>query len=219
MRWSNASRSSRRSMARSSTRSSPARSRRSRPQPAPQPASSSRTPEPLTVAGRGNLGRSLARALHARLVPARTGFRMPRTGLLFLAVPDGAVSEMAVRIVRMQPAPELAIVHLSGALGLDALSALAGNPRGSFHPLQSFPAPRDPSAFRGITVAVDATTPSLHRRLAALARQIGSRPKHVAGGDRVLYHAAAVFASNFLDVTVAEGVRLLGRIGWSQAEA
>src|SRR2546425_11409255 len=206
-------------MARSSTRSSPARSRRSRPQPAPQPASSSRTPEPLTVAGRGNLGRSLARALPARLVPARTGFRLPRRGLLFLAVPDGAVSEMATRIAHMQPPAALSIVHLSGALGLDALSALEGNPRGSFHPLQSFPMPRGPSVFRGITVAVDATTPSLMRQLRAVARSIGARPKHVGDEDRVLYHAAAVYASNFVDVVVAEGVRLLQEIGWTEGEA
>src|SRR5437870_2449154 len=206
-------------MARSSTRSSPARSRRGRPQPAPQPASSSRTPEPLTVAGRGNLGRSLARALHARLVPARTGFRMPRRGLLFLAVPDGAVSEMATRIARMKPPAELGIVHLSGALGLDALSALEGNPRGSFHPLQSFPMPRDPAVFRGITVAVDATTPSLMRRLRALARAIGAKPRHVGDAQRGPYHGAAVYASNFVDVVVAEAVRLLRGIGWTEEEA
>src|SRR5256885_5523403 len=130
-------------------------------------------PQPtLTVAGRGNLGRSLARAIHARLVPARTGFRMPRRGLIFLAVPDGVVSEMATRIARMKPPAELGVVHVSGALGLDALSALEGNPRGSFHPLQSFPMPRDPSAFRGITVAVDATTPTLMRQLRALGRAL-----------------------------------------------
>src|SRR2546426_9506845 len=107
-------------MARSSTRSSPARSPRGRPQPAPQPASSSSTPEPLTVAGRGNLGRSLARALPARLVPAQTGFRLPRRGLLFLAVPDGAVSEMATRIAPTNPPAALSIVHRSGSLGLYA---------------------------------------------------------------------------------------------------
>jgi len=134
-------------------------------------------------------------------------------------VPDGAVGEMAARIARLKPPPRLAVVHLSGALGLDALNALQENARGSFHPLQSFPAPRDPSAFRGITIAVDATTPTLRRRLAALARVLGARPKLVTDGERVLYHAAAVFASNFLDVTVAEGVRLLERIGWSGDEA
>ncbi len=177
-------------------------------------------PQPtLTVAGRGNLGRSLARAIHARLVPARTGFRMPGGGLLFLAVPDGAVSEMATRIARMKPPAELGVVHVSGALGLDALSALEGNPRGSFHPLQSFPMPRDPSAFRGITVAVDATTPTLMRQLRALGRAIGAKPRHVGDGERVMYHAAAVYASNFVDVVVGEAVRLLGEIGWTEREA
>ena len=101
----------------------------------------------ITVAGRGNLGRSLARALKARLIPARTGFRLPRDGILFLAVPDGAVPQMAARIAAMQPPPGLSVVHLSGALGLDALKPLLGI--GSFHPLQSFPFPRPPDAFRG----------------------------------------------------------------------
>jgi len=144
---------------------------------------------------------------------------MPASGVLFLAVPDGAVPEMAERIASLDPPARLAVVHLSGALGLDALDALAANPRGSFHPLQSFPEPREPAAFRGITVAVDATTPVLLRRLGALARRLGARPRHVTDRERVLYHAAAVFASNFLDVTVAEAVRTLGRIGWGEKDA
>ncbi len=157
--------------------------------------------------------------MHARLVPARTGFRLPRQGLLFLAVPDGAISEMASRVARMNPPAALAVVHLSGALGLDALIALEGNPRGSFHPLQSFPTPREPEAFRGITVAVDASTTALRRRLARLARELGAKPKHVTGRERVLYHAAAVYASNFVDVVLYEAVRMLGTIGWTEAEA
>src|SRR5438270_578786 len=94
--------------------------------------------EKLTVAGRGNLGRSLARALHARLVPATSGFRMPREGLLFLAVPDAAVHEMAARVASLGPPAGLGVVHVSGALGLDALEPLAGGRIGSFHPLPSF---------------------------------------------------------------------------------
>ena len=119
----------------------------------------------------------------------------------------------------MHPPRRLAIVHLSGARGLDEVAAVAPNPRGSFHPLQSFPMPRPPSAFRGITIAVDATSPALERRLRALARGLGATPKHVGDGERVLYHAAAVFASNFLDVVVGEGVQLLRRLGWSEEEA
>jgi predicted short-subunit dehydrogenase-like oxidoreductase (DUF2520 family) len=144
---------------------------------------------------------------------------MPKEGILFLAVPDGAVAEMARRIASMGPPHALAVVHVSGSLGLDALSALTDNPVGSFHPLQSFPAPRDPEAFRGITVAVDATTPALLARLNRLARSLGAKPKRVRDSERVLYHAAAVFASNFVTVAFAEGVRLLEGLGWTKKES
>jgi predicted short-subunit dehydrogenase-like oxidoreductase (DUF2520 family) len=153
------------------------------------------------------------------LVPARSGFRLPKEGILFLAVPDGAVAEMARRIASMGPPRALAVVHVSGSLGLDALSALTDNPVGSFHPLQSFPAPRDPEAFRGITVAVDATTPALLARLNRLARSLGAKPKRVRDNERVLYHAAAVFASNLVLAAIDEGVRALEAAGWSRLEA
>jgi predicted short-subunit dehydrogenase-like oxidoreductase (DUF2520 family) len=122
-------------------------------------AGHSLTPAQLTVAGRGNLGRSLARAFRAaghpaRLVPSRSGLRLPQAGLVFLAVPDGAVAGIAARIAAMEPGPGLSFVHVSGALPLTALDALSGHAVGSFHPLQSFPVPRDPSAFRGISIAV-----------------------------------------------------------------
>ena len=126
---------------------------------------------------------------------------------------------MAATLARAKQSPQLSFVHVSGALGLDALGALSGNPVGSFHPLQSFPAPRDPSAFRGITVAIDASKPLLRRRLARLARDLGARPKHVTDRERVVYHAAAVFASNFVDVVFAEAVRQLEKIGWSERES
>lgn len=144
---------------------------------------------------------------------------MPREGILFLAVPDGAVREMASRIAAMGPPPGLAVVHVSGAQGLDVLDALRDQPVGSFHPLQSFPFPRDPSAFRGITVAVEASTPALLRSLQRIARQLGARPRKVAAAERVRYHAAAVYASNFVDAVVSEGVRELESIGWTRAEA
>jgi predicted short-subunit dehydrogenase-like oxidoreductase (DUF2520 family) len=157
--------------------------------------------------------------LHARLVPARSGVAVPARGIVFLAVPDGAIAETARRIAATQPPAPVSFVHLSGALGLDVLEPLRDHARGSFHPLQSFPTPRDPSAFRGITIAIDATTAPLQRRLAVLARGLGARPKHVPDAERAVYHASAVFASNFVDVVIAEAVRLLVNLGWTEAEA
>jgi predicted short-subunit dehydrogenase-like oxidoreductase (DUF2520 family) len=140
--------------------------------------------------------------------------------ILFLAVPDGAVSSYAAELARLSIPARASVVHVSGTLGLDALDAL--RPRhavGSFHPLQSFPSPRTSDAFRGITVAVDASTPSLRRRLAKLARDVGARPRHVDDRQRALYHAAAVFTSNYLIAVVYEGVRLLEASGWPRGDA
>jgi predicted short-subunit dehydrogenase-like oxidoreductase (DUF2520 family) len=139
----------------------------------------------------------------------------------FLTVPDGAVASFAAEVAAAGDIPAtVAFVHCSGALGLGALGRLAARHQiGSFHPLQSFPRPRPPEAFRGSLVAIDAGTPALHRRLERLARDLGAKPRGVEEADRVVYHAAAVFASNYLVALAGEAVELLGTIGWSEAEA
>jgi predicted short-subunit dehydrogenase-like oxidoreductase (DUF2520 family) len=186
------------------------------------------------VVGRGNLGRTLARAFRAagyraELRPARKGIeglvrrlRSAPQAIVFLAVPDDAVLSIAEHLTGAgRGIPEsVAFVHLSGALPLGALEPLQStHPIGSFHPLQSFPQPRPPASLRGIFVAVDASSPQLLRRLSTLARALGARPKHVGDSERALYHVAAVFASNYVDVLLGEGVRLLGVVGWSEKEA
>lgn len=140
-------------------------------------------------------------------------------GIVFLAVPDGAVMKVAAQMARRKLADAVAFVHVSGALGLDALERLSAHDVGSFHPLQSFPAPRAPEAFHDITVAVDASSTRLEKRLAQLARDIGARPRHVGDSERALYHAAAVFASNYVTVVVAEATKILESAGWSSDEA
>jgi predicted short-subunit dehydrogenase-like oxidoreductase (DUF2520 family) len=72
---------------------------------------------------------------------------------------------------------------------------------------------------RGIVVAVDASTTALRRRLAGLARALGAKPSHVDDSQRAVYHAAAVFASNYIDVMLAKAVELLREAGWSEREA
>lgn len=179
--------------------------------------------EELVVAGRGNVGRSLVQAFHAagrqaRLVPSGEA-DTPSGAIVFLAVPDAAVLGVAERIAKAKPPADAAFVHVSGALGLDALSPLSDHDVGSFHPLQSFPSPQPPEAFRDITVATDASSARLERRLAELARELGARPRHVGDPDRVLYHAAAVFASNYTVAVVAEATRILQAAGWTADEA
>jgi predicted short-subunit dehydrogenase-like oxidoreductase (DUF2520 family) len=162
------------------------------------------------------------------LTPARNGvpslvraLRSRPRATVFLTVPDGAVASLAADVAAAEDIPaSVAFVHCSGALGLGALGRLATRHEvGSFHPLQSFPRPRPPEAFRGSLVAIDAGAPALRRRLERLARDLGAKPRSVEEADRVVYHAAAVFASNFLVTLAGEAVELLGTIGWSESEA
>ena len=114
----------------------------------------------------------------------------------------------------------VAFVHASGALELGVLAPLRRrHPVGSFHPLRSFPEPGPPAAFRGIVIGVDASTDSLRRVLNRLARDLGARPKRVDDAQRAIYHAAAVFASNYVVALLAEAIRLLEHSGWTEAEA
>ena len=140
---------------------------------------------------------------------------------VFLTVPDDAVTKLAGNVAAAGDIPRgVAFVHCSGVLGLGALEPLgARHATGSFHPLQSFPKPRAPEAFRGSAVAIDASTEGLRRRLSRLARDLGARPRRVGEADRVVYHAAAVFASNYLVALAGQAVDLLEQIGWSEREA
>src|SRR5665213_3935860 len=219
-------------MQRTSMRSSTARRLKS-PQP-PRQLPETQAPRPLIVAGRGNLGRSLARALRAvghpvRLVSVRTelpklvrALELQPGVVVFLTVPDGAVAVVAAKLAAATPAipATVSFVHASGALELGALAALrARHSVGSFHPRRSFPEPGPPEAFRGIVVAVDASSASLRRVLDRLARDLGAKPRRVDDSQRALYHAAAVFASNYVVALLGEAVGLLQRSGWTEKEA
>ena len=150
------------------------------------------------------------RVLHAR----------PRATVL-LTVPDGAIASLAAEISHAgEVPPTVAFAHCSGALGLGVLAPLGGrHPTGSFHPLQSFPRPRAPEAFRGSLVAIDGSSDVLRRKLSRLARDLGARPRRVDEADRAVYHAAAVLASNYLVALASEAAELLETIGWSRREA
>jgi predicted short-subunit dehydrogenase-like oxidoreductase (DUF2520 family) len=126
--------------------------------------------------------------------------------LIFLAVPDASVTEVAASL---QLTAAHALVHLSGALSLGALAAAAarGARTGVLHPLQSFPPDASAQRFRGIHAGVDADSPALAHDLDVLARALGAEPFSLAGVDRAAYHAAAVLASNYVVALHAAAAR------------
>lgn len=176
----------------------------------------------LTAAGIGRVEVGSRRPEQARALAAALGIEVAspaalveRCDLVFLTVPDAAIT----RTTGDLPWHEgQAVVHCSGALGLDALGAAAirGAVTGCLHPLQTFPAGGSPSQapalFRGIVCGVESSDAALGARLEAITASLGARPIRLEGVDRSLYHAAAVLVSNDVVALAAAATRI-----WTQA--
>lgn len=108
-------------------------------------------------------------------------------------------------------------LHTSGARGLGALDPLEerGFRTGIWHPLAAVARP-DPDAFREIVVGI-AGAPEAVALGRSLAAEVGARPMEVEPGQEARYHAAAVFASNFLVASLGAGLEELRRATGSDA--
>lgn len=122
--------------------------------------------------------------------------------LVVIGTPDDVIEQMVEALVTAAAiGPGTSVTHLSGSLGLDVLETAgeAGARILATHPLQTFPdvdsaLERLPGCWIAIT-ANDETGSLLGERLAV---DLGGVPFRLADELRPLYHAAAVFASNYL---------------------
>jgi predicted short-subunit dehydrogenase-like oxidoreductase (DUF2520 family) len=114
--------------------------------------------------------------------------------LVLLCVPDAAIAEVAAGV-----APGPWVAHVSGATPLAALEP--HRRRFGVHPLQTFTRARGPEQLDGAWAAVTAETEEARGRGFWLAGTLGLRPFELDDRARVLYHAGAAVASNYL-VTV-----------------
>jgi predicted short-subunit dehydrogenase-like oxidoreductase (DUF2520 family) len=156
----------------------------------------------VNVIGRGRVGAAIAARLDER------GLAVVESGgdLVLLCVPDSAIREVATVI------PEGPwIAHVSGATPLNALDPHSR--RFSVHPLQTFARGLGASQLDGAWAAVTGEGEEAETRGVWLAGQLGLRPFPLADGVRVLYHAGAVIASNYLVTLYRSAARLLEQAG------
>lgn len=107
-------------------------------------------------------------------------------------------------------------VHTSGAHSVEVLLAARqrGASVGSFHPCQAFATVEQAiENIPGSVVAIEASDERLRRVLEDLARSIGCSTAFIPSEGKVLYHAACVFASNYLVALVGIATGLLESIG------
>jgi len=190
--------------------------------------------------GRAGVGLALALAqagysvrLHGRnkkSVPApltlTTGGNAPAwigdVEIVILAVRDDAITPLATSLATARAITERHVVlHLSGVLGQEALGPLVTTRAalGSFHPLQTIVEPElAPARLRGAWAAVEGM-PRAVEAGEQIATDLGMRPFRIATKSKAIYHAGAVFASNYLVVVEAVAQRLLRHAGLSDADA
>jgi predicted short-subunit dehydrogenase-like oxidoreductase (DUF2520 family) len=156
----------------------------------------------IHVIGSGRVGSAVAARLSERGVAVRSGRSVEGDPqLVLLCVPDAAISDVARGLT---PGPFVA--HVSGATPLRALDPHVR--RFSVHPLQTFTRSRGPEQLDGAWAAVTAETNETRSAGMWLAETLGLRPFELADSARTLYHAGAVFASNYL-VTLYRAASLL----------
>jgi predicted short-subunit dehydrogenase-like oxidoreductase (DUF2520 family) len=142
--------------------------------------------------------------------------------VLLLAVPDDALHEVANDVARAGAAPPGAtVLHLSGALSTDVLAPLSamGYAAGSIHPLQTVADPwSGADRLRGCAYAL-AGDPAALMAARRIVSELDGRPLVIPPAMRVTYHAAAVFASNYVLAATATIARVLAEAGISEEDA
>jgi predicted short-subunit dehydrogenase-like oxidoreductase (DUF2520 family) len=140
---------------------------------------------------------------------------------IVIAVPDGAIAEVAGRLAAIDLPASIPILHTSGSRSLDILRTLAerGHPTGSAHPLAAIADPvNGAERLAGATWGVegDGAAGALAERI---IRACGGHVLRIAPGKKPSYHAAAVFASNYAVTLLSVAERLMEQAGVHAEEA
>jgi predicted short-subunit dehydrogenase-like oxidoreductase (DUF2520 family) len=153
--------------------------------------------ERVRVVGLGRVGSAIA----ARLQERGVILTQDEPELVLISVPDAAIRGVAGTI-----AAGPWVAHVSGATPLAALDPHTR--RFGVHPLQTFTRARGAEQIDGAWGAITAESDDAQARAIGFAELIGLRPFVIAEADRIIYHAGAAIASNFL-VTLYRSASLL----------
>ena len=139
--------------------------------------------------------------------------------LVVIGVPDEVLPAI-VSTVASAVRSGVDVLHLSGASGLDVLEPVVeggGRPL-AVHPLQTFADVAGAlETLPGCAVAVTAADDDGFVLGEALGRDLGGRPFRLPDAQRPLYHAAAVFASNYVVAVSAAADALFSHAGVPEA--
>jgi len=200
----------------------------------------------LTVIGGGHVGRVLGRLFHAAGTfalqdvlarsagsaaqaaafigagtPLAAGSALRPADVYMLTVSDDQIVPACAALAAAVPLQGAVVFHCSGALASDRLQAAraAGAYVASVHPIRSF-ADVDAVAagFAGTFCGVEGDPQALDVLMPALAA-IGAKAVQIDPAAKTVYHAAAVFASNYLVTVIDAALRAYQAAGIPEAVA
>lgn len=129
---------------------------------------------------------------------------LPRADLWLIATTDEAIPGIAEELSHYPDISKDVAIHFSGSLTAAELKPLAdrGMKIASVHPMYSFAQPHQViENYENVYCAIEGDS-ELIPELSQLFIAIGSIPFEISSADKGLYHAAGVFASNYL-ITLA----------------
>lgn len=139
--------------------------------------------------------------------------------ILIIAIPDDQLPDLDRTLARKSANFRInACVHTAGALSGSIMTQLRGKgvSVGSMHPLQTFPNHGPSPSLQGVYFTLEGDE-SLIISLMAFVQKLGGIPVVIPADKKAAYHAAAVFASNFLPVLLRESLDLLSQAGIQEA--
>ena len=164
------------------------------------------------VIGRGPVGRFLANRLGINPL-GREVLPSAEVDVVFLAVPDRSIAELAVHLRRHG---DWALIHCSGA---SALSELASGPAAVWHPMRAFSSIDSvPSTLGGAIVGLRGD-PHLVEWLEDVTKSWGGVPVSISEDQAVRVHAACCFAAGFTASVAADAQALMMASGLSSDHA
>jgi predicted short-subunit dehydrogenase-like oxidoreductase (DUF2520 family) len=195
----------------------------------------------LTIIGSGHLARTLGRLWHGHggialrdvlsrnldNAKAACGFigggrplqcyaDLAGADIFLIATPDDQIASCCEQLAaRGMVRPGVVVFHCSGALSSTVLAAATacGAPIASIHPVRSFASPEQvASSFAGTWCGVEGDEAAL-AVLRPLFTAIGAQLVDIDPAAKTVYHAAAVFACNYVVTLLDVAVQAYGHAG------
>ncbi len=136
------------------------------------------------------------------------------SNIIILAIPDGEINKTSLQLANTGISfKRKLVIHLSGSLTIAELFPLqkAGAYCASMHIMQTFPS-KTITSIQNVFCAIESNNEKIKSFLTTLVLKLGMNPLTITSENKVFYHLAGVFASNFLNANFFAASSVFGKI-------